>query len=600
MKNVQKFISMICIFAVLMSMAGCYVSMDDSGKRLNITPDYEGKGPAVFEHVQERDETSGSKDKEESYEADTAEKNGDIMILFTSDIHCGVNKGFTFAGLKQIRDAYEAQGYTTILVDDGDHAQGEPLGTLTQGEAIIDLMNDMDYDVVIPGNHDFDYGMERFFELTEMADFPYISCNFNKEGDLLFEPYKIIEAAGMKIGFVGVTTPETIIESTPDYFCNEDGEQIYLFKNGGDGEELYEAIQGAVDSAREEGADYIYLMGHLGNEDVCHPWNCYDVIENTTGIDVLLDGHSHDTGQLVIQNKDGKDVVRSAVGTKLNCIGYSHISADEGIAETSILSWTNDIPADKVFNIHNDISDKVSAKLEELDDITNEAVAHSSVDLIVNDPKEKDKSGNPIRIVRMKETNMGDFCADAMLKMTDSDVAIINGGGIRAAIGKGDITYGDIISVFPFGNEISVIEASGQQILDALEWGARGLPDENGGFLQVAGMTYTIDLSVESHCTRDENGMFTGIEGDRRVKEVMIGDSPVDPEGSYRLVSIKYILNSHGDGYTMFDGAEVIQMGSMLDSQLLINYITQTLKGNVGEEYADPDGQGRIRIIDGE
>ena len=563
------FRKIICILAAVtmsVSMAGCTVNINETGK----APDPE-----------------------------PVEKNGDVMILFTSDIHCGVDKGFTLAGLKQIRDAYEAQGYTTILVDDGDHVQGESLGTLTRGEAIIDLMNDMKYDLAIPGNHDFDYGMERFFELADMADFPYISCNFNKEGDLLFEPYKIIEAAGMKIGFVGVTTPETIIESTPAYFCNEEGDQIYQFKNGGNGEELYETIQDAVDSARKEGAEYIYLIGHLGNEDVCHPWNCYDVIENTTGIDVLLDGHSHDTGQLVIQNKNGEDVARSAVGTKLNCIGYSHISADGGITETNILSWPNDIPADKALNIHNDISDKVTAKQEELEEITNEVVAHSSVDLIVNDPKEKDKNGNPIRIVRMKETNMGDLCADAMLRLTESDVAIMNGGGIRASIGKGDITYGDIINVFPFGNELSVIKVSGQQILDALEWGAKGLPDENGGFLQVAGMTYTIDLSVDSSCTKDENGMFTGIEGDRRVKDVMIGDSPVDPEGSYRLASIKYILNSHGDGYTMFDGAEVIQKGSMLDSQLLINYITQTLEGSVGEEYANPYGQGRITIIDG-
>ncbi|MCR5000975.1 MAG: bifunctional metallophosphatase/5'-nucleotidase [Lachnospiraceae bacterium] len=562
----RKTICLLVAVTMTVSMAGCTVNINENVK----APD-----PA------------------------SVEKNGDVMVLFTSDIHCGVDKGFTLAGLKQIRDGYEAQGYTTILVDDGDHVQGESLGTLTRGEAIIDLMNDMKYDLAIPGNHDFDYGMERFFELADMADFPYISCNFNKEGDLLFEPYKIIEAAGMKIGFVGVTTPETIIESTPAYFCNEEGDQIYQFKNGGNGEELYETIQDAVDNARKEGAEYIYLIGHLGNEDVCHPWNCYDVIENTTGIDVLLDGHSHDTGQLVIQNKNGEDVARSAVGTKLNCIGYSHISADGGITETNILSWPNDIPADKAFNIHNDISDKVTAKQEELEEITNEVVAHSSVDLIVNDPKEKDKNGNPIRIVRMKETNMGDLCADAMLRLTDSDVAIMNGGGIRASIGKGDITYGDIINVFPFGNELSVINVSGQQILDALEWGAKGLPDENGGFLQVAGMTYTIDLSVDSSCTKDENGMFTGIEGDRRVKDVMIGDSPVDPEGSYRLASIKYILNSHGDGYTMFDGAEVIQKGSMLDSQLLINYITQTLEGSVGEEYANPYGQGRITITDG-
>ena len=562
----KKIVSVSAAMAVAVSMAGCTVNINEDGKAVNLSP---------------------------------VEKNGDIIVIFTSDIHCGVDKGFTLAGLKKIRDSYEAQGYTTILVDDGDSVQGEAMGTLTKGEAIIDLLNDMKYDVAIPGNHDFDYGMEQFLKLTDMADFPYISCNFNKEGDLVFEPYKIIEAAGKKIGFVGVTTPESIMESTPTYFCDETGKQIYQFKSGGNGQELYDAIQDAVDAARAEGADYVYLMGHLGLDDICHPWTYADVIENTTGIDVLLDGHSHDTQQLVAKNKDGQDVPRSAVGTKLNCIGYSHISADEGIVETNILSWPNEVPADKVFDIYNDISDKVSEKYEELDETLSEVVAHSSVDLIVNDPDKKDKSGNPLRIIRMQETNMGDFCADAFLAFTDADVAIMNGGGIRADIDKGDITYGDIINVYPFGNEMSVVEVTGQQILDALEWGARGLPDEAGAFLQVAGMSYTIDTSVESTCIKDDNAMFAGVGGDRRVKDVMVGDSPIDPEGKYKLASIKYILNSHGDGYTMFDGAEVLQKGSMLDSQLLIDFITETLGGSVGEEYADPHGQGRIKILEG-
>ncbi|MCR4806842.1 MAG: bifunctional metallophosphatase/5'-nucleotidase [Lachnospiraceae bacterium] len=560
--GIRKSVYVFIATAVVMSMAACTVTVNNTG----------GTAEPV--------------------------KNGDIMILFTSDIHCGVNQGFTLAGLKQIRDSYEAQGYETILVDDGDSVQGEALGTLTRGEAVIDLMNDMDYDVAIPGNHDFDYGMERFLELTDMAEHPYISCNFNKEGELVYEPYKIVEAAGKKIAFVGITTPETIMESTPAYFCNEEGEQIYRFKNGGNGQELYDAVQEAVDSARDEGADYVYVMGHLGIDEICHPWTGPDIIENTTGIDVLFDGHSHDTEQLTVQNKDGEDVVRSAVGSKLSCIGYSHISAGEGIVETDILRWPNEVPMDKALGIDNDISRKVKEKYDELDEILNEVVAHSDVELVVKDPVEKDKSGNPVRVVRTRETNAGDFCADAFLKLTDADVSIMNGGGIRAGIKEGDITYADIINVFPFGNEISVIEVTGQQLLDALEWGARSAPDEVGAFLQVAGMSYSIDTSVDSTCLKDEDGMFAGVEGARRVKDVMVGDSPIDPKASYRLAGINYILVGHGDGYTMFDGATILQRGSKNDAQLLIEFLTDKLGGRIGEEYKDPFGQGRIRLLD--
>ena len=599
MKNLKKLISMICIFAVLISMAGCYVSMDDSGKRLNITPDYEGKGPAASENEDKEEDTSEGLNADDPDEAEPVEKNGDIMILFTSDIHCGVDKGFTLAGLKQLRDSYEAQGYTTILVDDGDHIQGEPMGTLSAGEAIIDLMNAMDYDLAIPGNHEFDYGMDRFFELVDKAEFPYISCNFEKKDELVFEPYKIIEAAGKKIAFVGVTTPESIITSTPGYFQDENGNVLYDFKNDKTGEAVYEAVQEAVDAARAEGADYVYVMGHMGLDDFSRPWTYADVIEHTNGIDVFLDGHSHDTEQIVMKNKDGEDVVRSAVGTKLNSIGYSHISADNGIKETNILSWPNDIPADKVFNIHNEISDMVDEKHKEIDDKLNEKVAASDVDLVIYDPGKKDAKGNPLRIVRLAETNLGDLVADAYLNISGSQIAIMNAGGIRDNINKGDITYGDILKVAPFGNELSVIKVTGQQLIDALEWGARGLPEEVGGFLQVAGISYTIDTSIDSPCIGDESGMYVKIEGDRRVRDVMVDDKPIDPGAYYTVSSINYILTKHGDGYTMFDGAEVLQEGSMNDNQLLIKYITETLGGKIGEEYADPYGQGRITVIDG-
>ncbi len=531
-------------------------------------------------------------------ESSEAETGKDIYILCTSDVHCGVDQGFGYAGLKQVRDTLEAKGYETILVDDGDSIQGEALGTLSKGEAMVDLMNDIGYDVAIPGNHEFDYGMDRFLELAEKADYPYISCNFTCQDKLVFEPYVIKEAAGKKIAFVGVTTPLTTRSSTPEYFKNEKGEFIYGFMQDKTGEKVYQAVQSAVDAARAEGADYVFVMAHLGNEAECKPWTYVDVISNTTGIDVFLDGHSHDTDQVVMKNKNGEDVTRCAVGTKLSCIGYSHISAEGEIVETGIWSWPNTEAAPEILDIKNEMRDEVDAAKKVLAEQLEQVVATTAVRLTIEDPEEKDTSGNPIRMVRRAETNLGDLCADAYRDQTGADIAVVNGGGVRANIEKGDITYGDIIGVHPFGNMICVLEVTGQQILDALEWGSRAVPEESGSFLQVSGLSYTVDSSIDTPCKMDENNMFAGIEGERRVKDVKVGGETLDPKKTYSLAGNDYDLRKQGDGYTMFDNAPVLQDNIKLDNQTLIDYIVDTLGGEIGEEYADPYGQGRITILE--
>ena len=592
MKNLKKLTALLMAAAMAASLCACNININDGRSRDN------GQDNADSAVTDEADAAVTGEATGEAAGTDASvEKNGDVIILFTSDVHCGIDEGFGYAGLKQIRDNYEAQGYTTILVDDGDSIQGDTVGTIGKGEAIIDLMNALEYDVAIPGNHDFDYGMERFLELTEMADFPYVCCNFVYKGEPVFKPYIIKEAAGHKIAFVGVTTPKTITSSTPAYFQDENGEFVYGFCQDVSGQGVYDAVQKAVDEARAEGADYVYVMGHMGLEEDCAPWTYADVIANTNGIDVFLDGHSHDTEQVVMKNKDGEDVPRSAVGYKLNSIGYSIID-ENGIKETNILGWSGKKSAPAAFGIHNGIEDMVNEKLNALDEELNEKVAKSSVFLTVNDPEQKDDEGNPIRMIRRGETNMGDLCADAYRLRLGTDVAIMNGGGIRAEIDEGDITYGEIIKVFPFNNQLCVIKVTGQQILDALEWGARVVPDETGAFLQVSGMTYEIDMSVESGCKADENGMCTGIEGDRRVKNVKVGDEPIDPEKTYTLGGIAYTLLNNGDGFTAFDDAELLEKDVMLDNQLLIDYIIETLNGEIGEEYADPYGQGRITIIE--
>ena len=483
----------------------------------------------------------------------------DIVVLFTSDVHCGIDQGFGYAGLAAVRDTLEETSHV-LLVDNGDAVQGEPIGTMTTGEAII----------------------------------PYISANFNKDGELVFDPYVIEEIEGVKVAFVGITTPKTITSSTPKYFQDDEGNFIYGFMQDETGEKLYAAVQSAVDAAIAEGADYVIAMAHLGNEATCAPYTYADVIANTTGIDAFLDGHSHDTDQVVMQNKDGEDVPRSGCGTKMGGIGYARISAADGSIQTGLYTWTNDVSVPALLGIENDITTAVAEATETLDEKLNEVVAKSDVELTINDPEAVDENGQPIRIIRNAETNLGDLCADAYRDQGEADVAFVNGGGIRVSIPAGDITLGDILQVHPFGNALCVVEATGQQILDALEWGARNVPGENGGFLQVSGLTYEIHTYIESSCTADENGLFTGVDGEYRVKNVKVAGEDLDLTKTYTVASHNYMLKDGGDGFTMFQGCNLLQDEIKLDNQVLIDYITGTLEGVVGEQYANPYGEGRI------
>ncbi|MBO7663570.1 MAG: bifunctional metallophosphatase/5'-nucleotidase [Clostridia bacterium] len=522
----------------------------------------------------------------------------DLVILFTSDVHCGVDQGWGYAGLYAMKEGLSRKNHV-LLVDDGDALQGEPVGTMTRGESIVNIMNTLRYDVAIPGNHDFDYGMDRFFELTWRANFPYISCNFNRNGELLFRPWLMKEVDGVKIAFVGVTTPMTPRSSTPKYFMNEAGEYIYRFMENEPAEKLYEAIQKSVDEARAEGAAYVILLAHLGNETECIPWTYADVLSHTSGIDAMLDGHSHDTDQVVMKNKDGKDVVRSACGTKLAHIGALTITPS-GEISSKLYSWNQDIDATTLLNLQNPAADAVRAETEVLYEKLAEVVATSTVDLVLYDPVEKTQDGKSVRIIRKKETNLGDFIADAYLDQAgDADIAFINGGGIRAEIGKGDVTLNDILRVHPYGNYLTVIRVTGQQVLDALEWSVHAMPGEFGGFNHVAGLTYEVDYSLPNPCKEDQNAMFDHVDEamERRIRNVRVQGRPIDPEAFYKLASHDYQLLKNGDGYTMYAGSEVLQQSVKLDNQLLIDYITGTLNGVVGEGYEDPYGQGRFTVV---
>ena len=522
---------------------------------------------------------------------------GDIVVLYTNDVHCAVaqddeNQVLGYAKVAALKEELEEAGSEVILVDAGDAIQGEAIGTLSSGEYLVQIMDEVGYDIAVPGNHEFDYGMEQFLKLAEEADYDYISANFTDltTGEPVFDAYEIEEEGGVKIAFVGVCTPKTITSSTPVYFQNDAGEYIYGFQQDETGTALDDCVQSAVDAARAEGADYVIAVTHLGIEAECSPWMSTELIGNTNGIDVVLDGHSHSTieGDLV-KNKDGANVLMTSTGTKLSAIGKLTIAEDGALSSELVYDYEGSDPEVEAF---------IAGIQAEFEETLNQVVAKTDVALVINEPSTLDKE-EKIRLVRNAETNLGDLCADAYRYVSGADVALVNGGGIRTDILAGDITYDDIISVHPFGNELCMVEATGQQILDALEMGARVTPEENGGFLQVSGLTYEIHTDMESTVKLDENGMFQGMLGDYRVQNVMIGDEPLDPDKTYTVASHNYMLKNAGDGINMFTECELLLEDVMLDNQVLITYITEGLGGVVGEEYADPYGQGRIVAVEG-
>ena len=528
---------------------------------------------------------SSTEQTETKTETVTVPATPDIVVLYVNDVHCGIDDNLGYQDLVTVKNAYERMGHKVLIVDNGDAIQGDVVGTLSKGEAIIDIMNESGFDVAVPGNHEFDYGMERFLELSKKTNFPYVSCNFvDKDGKPVFDAYKMIEVEGKKLAFVGICTPKTITSSTPKYFMNDAGEYIYSFCQDATGEKLYSTVQSAVDAAKADGADYVIALAHLGTEEDCAPWTSSEVILNTTGIDVVLDGHSHSIWEEEhVKNKDGKDVILTSTGTKLVAIGVMTIAAD-GTIHTGLVNDKGE-DGNSVKAYINDIK----AQNEEL---INQVVAHTDVELYITDPKTGE------RMVRSNETNLGDLCADAYRVLSGADIAFVNGGGVRVSIPAGDVTYGDIIKVHPFGNQMCVIEVTGAEILDALEMSAAKVPAEFGGFLQVSGLKYTIDTNVESSVVTDDSKMFVEVSGDRRVKDVFVGDEPIDPNKTYTLASHDYMLKNMGDGYSMFADNKVLQDCVMLDNQVLMTYIIDVLGGNVGEDYKDPYVQGRITIIE--
>lgn len=519
-------------------------------------------------------------------------KEDGIVILYTNDMHNAVKKEEDVIGLASLvaqKKALEEQGKTVILVDGGDAIQGGLIGAVSDGEFIVDIMEYVGYDVCVPGNHEFDFGMEQFLSIAENSTLGYISCNFKdlRTDELVLPPYKMITADGKDIAFVGITTPYTTTSSTPAYFKDENGEFIYGFSGDNEGKDLYEAVQTAVDSAKSEGADYVIAVAHTGYGEGLDNWDATAIIKNTNGIDFYLDAHAHLTvNEKEFVNKDGDTVLLTSTGTKLQNIAEVTVS-DSGITSRLI---------DSVEEEDEDAKEYIESIYEELDREFGKVVANSEVDLVIYDPETGD------RLIRTKETNLGDLCADAYREVTGADVAFVNGGGIRENIKKGDVTYMDIINVHPFGNMLCMMDVTGQQILDALEHGMRFAgKEETGSFLQVSGVTFSVDTSIPSPVVTDEGGTFIKIDGERRVYDVKVNGEPIKADAKYSLASHNYMLKFGGDGYTMFDGGELVLDEIMSDYQVIIKYITETLSGTIkaGMGYDNPYGAGRITYTEG-
>ena len=547
----------------------------------------------------------------------------DVTILYTNDVHTYIDNKSpkpTYAAIAALKKSIEDTGRDVLLVDAGDHIQGTAYGSMDDGATIIELMNEAGYDLATPGNHEFDYGMARAKAVLQEADFPYVSCNWVdlRTGFNVLPSVKFFFVGGRKIAFVGVTTPETFTKSTPAYFMNDaQTKYIYDILGGEDGQKLYDAVQKAIDKAEFWGADTIIGLGHLGVDPSSSPWTSEEVIAHTHGFTAFIDGHSHTVmANKQVTDASGKAVTLTQTGSYFKNIGKMTVGAD-GTITTELIDTYEGLDAAVAATASNWIS--------AVDDMLGEEIAVGDTKFYINDPA----TGK--RRIRSGETNLGDFVADGIytyfneIEELHCDIAIMNGGGIRTDVEAGPWSFKTCKTVSPFGNVACLMSVTGQQIQDALEFGARfagAEGKENGGFLQVAGARYTIHPMIPNTVQTNDKNVWTGSAAIPRVSNVEIYDKttgtykPLDPNATYALAGMNYTLRNLGDGFAMFDGATLIKDYVSEDYLVMSSYAA--MFGGVDANglphlasanspladypgyllnYEDPYGAGRIQMI---
>ena len=576
--------------------------------------------------------------------AANAEKSNDIVILYTNDTHAYIDGPLSFDTIGALKKNLEKQYRYVLLVDAGDHLQGTAFGSMDQGASVLQLMNKAGYDLATPGNHEFDYGMDIFLERAREAEFPYLSCNlYHQEdgvrGENLLESFQAYHFGKEIVAFIGITTPETIVKSTPAYFQDENGNFCYGISGGDDGQALYDDVQFAVDAIRRAGATKVIAVGHLGDDPSSSPWTSEEVIAHVSGLDAFIDGHSHSevSGQQIL-GADGEPVLLTQTGEYLNNVGIMVIDYETGEIQSDLIVCEDILKTVKnkdgtessVVSGHRLTSELYSGP-EWVNDYTISFVKNQWINKVNQKLKQKIGESQVIldnyaedgtRLVRKQETNTGDFAADALYYLFDQmdmnvDAAIVNGGGIRNQAVTGTMTYKTCKDIHTFGNIACLQTVTGQQLLDALEWGARfaGSDQECGGFLQVSGIRYQIDTDWPDSTQKDGNGMWIGgPTGGYRVHDVAIYDKETDSwralelQETYRLAGYNYTLRNSGDGYNMFSSAVNVVDYVMEDYMVLANYAQSFENKTVlasnsplldkypgfGIDYGTVNGSGRI------
>ena len=547
----------------------------------------------------------------------------DITILYTNDVHTYIDKQspkLTYAAIAALKKSYQDDGKNVLLVDAGDHVQGTAYGSMDEGATIIQLMNAAGYDAATPGNHEFDYGMDRAKELMADADYPYLSCNWVNLplNNRVLSDVKYFRIGGRTIAFVGITTPETITKSTPAYFMDKNQKRyVYDILGGEDGQKLYSAVQKSINKARMI-ADYVIGLGHLGVDPSSSPWTSKEVIEHTSGLDAFIDGHSHTVMECEwVKDLSGKAVALTQTGSYFANVGEMTIKADGSIATQLVPTYDG---------LDSAVAGIQTEWVSAVDDMLGEKIAVAETNFYISDPA----TGK--RRIRLGETNLGDFVADGIysyfneVEQLHCDVAIMNGGGIRADVNAGDWSFKTCKQVSPFGNVACLMSVTGKQIQDALEFAARFVgPDgqENGGFLHVAGATYEIHTDIPNTVQTDDKNVWIGsATGTPRVQNVKIYDKtsgtyvPLDEGKTYALAGMNYTLRNLGDGFAMFDGAELIK-DYVAEDYLVMSTYAMSFGGVDGEglphlttansplaaypgyllNYEQPYGAGRISIL---
>ncbi len=523
----------------------------------------------------------------------------DICILFTGDVHGADDENIGYAGVASYKAEMEKRSDYVTLVDTGDAVQGGYGNMVGEGGYAAELMKRVGYDFAVLGNHEFDYGISRLRTLMENTGAQYLGCNISYTGegsDALYalKPYEIVPYGEVKVAYIGVSTPFTMTDNAPITFM-EDGEYVYDFLLREDGAEFYQRIQETVDTCRTKGADYVILLSHLGDSEEYAPFSSTDVIKATTGIDVVLDGHSHKTipGRMV-SDREGEDVLLASTGTELNHIGRLLITPSGNISVSLISEYSKRDEA-----VANYIQQEIAKNEHRLA----EKIVSSSYDLSIYGP-------DGARLVCNRETAIGNLVADAYRASAKADIAFVNGGGVRASFSKGNITYGDVIKVQPYGNFLCKVEATGSEIADALELAYRVVEAnassdgeaiaEDGGFLQLSGLRVTIDTSIESTVDLDEKGSFVSVKGARRVTSIEVlqkdenGEEryvPLVADQVYTVASIDYILQEGGDGYSIFTDNTFIDIGNKMEHQVVAQYLKSFAHATVPPAYAAPEGR---------